>query len=287
MLFEQLKQLKKADYDKFLIPSQILEASYKRCRDKGVKVELAQMPRILSHPEVDKLLEKYKLLLLVAWPVISEDLYPNFTDEDQLIILCNHEGYAVALMSSPKALELCYSMNIGPGTCFREEVCGTNAIALAMSLGKTVVIRGEQHYCRLFKDWSCIAAPLRGPGGDIIGYLDVSMDSEEELGHTLALVQLAVKYIEEKMGEKQLSDESLKGADILLDNPFKLRILSIREREVIRLMAGGQTISEIAKAMRISQETVKTYCKRIYKKLGVNRKSDCLKKARELRLLDE
>ncbi len=100
----------KADYDKFLIPSQILEASHERCREKGVKVELAQMPRILSKHEVNNLLKESKLLLSVAWPVIREDLYLNFADEDQLIILCNHEGYAVALMSSPRALEACYDM---------------------------------------------------------------------------------------------------------------------------------------------------------------------------------
>ncbi|GAB4274032.1 response regulator transcription factor [Thermincola ferriacetica] len=285
MLFEQLKQLKKADDDKFLIPSQILEASYKRCRDKRVKVELAQMPRILSHPEVDKLLEKSKLLLLVAWPVIREDLYPNFTDEDQLIILCNHEGYAVALMSSPKALELCYSMNIGPGTCFREEVCGTNAIALAMRLRKTVVIRGEQHYCRLFKNWSCIAAPLRGPGGDIIGYLDVSMDSEEELGHTIALVELAVKYIE-KLFAEQLSDKTMPKTITSPESLSRFVTLSNRERQIFSLIAKGQTAGEIAGTIGISVTTVKTYRKRIYKKLGIKNKIDCLNKARELGYLE-
>lgn len=39
--------------------------------------------------------------------------------------------------------------------------------------------------------------------------------------------------------------------------------------------------------MKISCETVKTHRKKIYRKLGVNKKSDCLKKARELGLLDE
>lgn len=62
--------------------------------------------------------------------------------------------------------------------------------------------------------------------------------------------------------------------------------MSPREREVFRLMAEGHTVSEIAKEICVSSETVKTHRERIYKKLGVNKKSDSLKKARELGLLD-
>ncbi|MCL4441481.1 MAG: helix-turn-helix transcriptional regulator, partial [Firmicutes bacterium] len=72
----------------------------------------------------------------------------------------------------------------------------------------------------------------------------------------------------------------------MLEALNKLGSLSPRESQVIRLMAEGQTASEIAGTMGISSETVKTHRKKIYKKLGVNKKSDYLRKARELGLLD-
>lgn len=122
--------------------------------------------------------------------------------------------------------------------------------------------------------------------GDILGYLDVSMDSEGEFGHTVTLVQFAVRYIEKIYKEKFSGQSSLK-ADVLLKTSPKIRMLSSRERQVIRLMVEGQTESEIATTLEVSCETVKTYRKKIYKKLGVNKKSECLKKARELRLFDE
>ena len=188
-------------------------------------------------------------------------------------------------MSSPKALELCYSINIGLGTYFGEDVCGTNAIALALRLKKMVVIKGEQHYCQLFKDWSCVAAPIRSPGGDIVGYLDVSMDSEEELGHTLALVRAAIICIEQKMYIEKLLGEMVPKTIISTETLSRFETLSSREKQIFSSMAKGQTAGEIAGALRISKDTVGTYRKRIYKKLGIKKKIDCWKKARELGLL--
>jgi len=288
MFFKRLKQLKRTtNYDEFLATSEIIRDSHKRCRQGRVNANLTQMPTVLTDVQVKKLLEDSGFLLTAAWPIVKEDLYRNFTNEDQLIILCNGEGYAIALMSSPKALELCYSMNLGLGTCFGEEVCGTNAIAVAMHLKKMVVIKGEQHYCQLFKDWSCVAAPIRSPGGDIVGYLDVSMDSEEELGHTLALVQAAVICIEQKMYIEKLLGEMTPKVITSPETLGRFETLSAREKQIFSSMAKGQTAGEIAGALGISKDTVGTYRKRIYKKLGIKRKIDCSNKARELGLLSE
>ena len=190
-------------------------------------------------------------------------------------------------MSSPKALELCYSMNLGLGTCFGEDICGTNAIALSMHLKEIVVTKGEQHYCQLFKDWIFVAAPISSPVGDIVGYLDVSMNSEEELGHTLALVQSAVNCIEQKMYIEKLLGEMAPKTITLPETLSRFESLSNREKQIFSSMAKGQTAGEIACALNISKDTVGTYRKRFYKKLGIKKKIDCSNKARELGLLSE
>lgn len=286
MVFKRLKQLKKQrDYGKFLVLPEIINASHKKCQAGRVNPDLTEIPLVFNHTDVDSLMESSKYLLSAAWSVIKDDLYPSFINEDQLIIFCNHEGYAIALMSSPKVLDLCSAKNINVGSCFSEETCGTNAIALAMRLKKLVVIKGEQHYCRLFKDWCCVAAPVRLPDRGIAGYLDVSMDSEDELSQALVSVQLAVKYIEAKLqAEKMLAEVASETRIPKALN--ELAALSPRESQVIRLIAQGHTASEIAGTMEISYETVKTHLKKIYRKLGVNKKSDCIKKVRELGLLD-
>ena len=50
--------------------------------------------------------------------------------------------------------------------------------------------------------------------------------------------------------------------------------LSLRERDVLRLLAAGMTGKEIAQELTLSYNTVKSHTRRIYEKAGVHRKQD-------------
>jgi DNA-binding CsgD family transcriptional regulator len=62
-------------------------------------------------------------------------------------------------------------------------------------------------------------------------------------------------------------------------------LLSPREAEVLRLMASGLTIKEMAGPMGISENTVKYHAKRLFTRLGTSRRSLVLSKAREMYLV--
>jgi len=55
-----------------------------------------------------------------------------------------------------------------------------------------------------------------------------------------------------------------------------LEELSPQERRVVALFALDHTNKEVARAMAIHPETVKTYARRIYAKLGVRTKAGCV-----------
>jgi LuxR family transcriptional regulator, maltose regulon positive regulatory protein len=61
--------------------------------------------------------------------------------------------------------------------------------------------------------------------------------------------------------------------------------LSLRELDVLRLIAAGLTNREIAEALVISAETVKKHTSAIYSKLGVGNRTEAAGRARELNLL--
>jgi DNA-binding NarL/FixJ family response regulator len=61
--------------------------------------------------------------------------------------------------------------------------------------------------------------------------------------------------------------------------------LSPRERAVLQLVAAGQTNTEIARALGIGAETVKTLVQRTFQKLGTHRRAEAVSKAHELDLL--
>jgi two-component system nitrate/nitrite response regulator NarL len=62
--------------------------------------------------------------------------------------------------------------------------------------------------------------------------------------------------------------------------------LSAREREVLGLIAGGQTIPAMAKQMFLAPSTVKTHVQRLYEKLGVGDRGSAVAEAMRRGLLE-
>jgi LuxR family maltose regulon positive regulatory protein len=63
-------------------------------------------------------------------------------------------------------------------------------------------------------------------------------------------------------------------------------LLTEKEREVLRHLAKLLTTEEIAGAMTVSTNTVRTHVRNILRKLGVSRRNQAIRRARELRILD-
>ena len=61
--------------------------------------------------------------------------------------------------------------------------------------------------------------------------------------------------------------------------------LTPRELEILDQIAAGKSTREIAQALFVSENTVKTHASRVYDKLGVNRRTQAVQKARRLGLL--
>jgi DNA-binding NarL/FixJ family response regulator len=67
-------------------------------------------------------------------------------------------------------------------------------------------------------------------------------------------------------------------------NPKAVASLGIsdREMEVLRELAAGRSNKEIAKALEVSPNTVKTHVARLFEKLGARRRTEAIRRAREL-----
>ena len=51
---------------------------------------------------------------------------------------------------------------------------------------------------------------------------------------------------------------------------------------ILRHLATSLTLAEIANTLYISQNTIKTHCKHIYRKLGAKNRDDAVNKGKEL-----
>ncbi len=90
-----------------------------------------------------------------------------------------------------------------------------------------------------------------------------------------------------KLIDKQNSNApSQNSLDNYVINSEKLKShgISVRELEVLELMAKGLSNQEIANKLFVSLHTIKTHSANLYSKLSVKRRTQAIRKAREISL---
>ena len=94
------------------------------------------------------------------------------------------------------------------------------------------------------------------------GYI-VKRSAAKEVVEAIRAVHAGQRYLSPKVADVVIGDY----AGEVSDDP--LAKLSVREREVLQLVAEGRTGAEIAKRLSLSQKTVETYRARLVEKLGI------------------
>lgn len=124
--------------------------------------------------------------------------------------------------------------------------------------------------------------------GETAGYLRAFVD---EGIHMVGLLRLAASqkiysnYITTLLSvfDRLSKENNIKKApnELALNEP-----LSLREFEVLKLMAGGASNPDIAEKLYISVSTVKTHVTHIFDKLGASTRTQAIVRARELKLVE-
>ncbi|MEW6193098.1 MAG: LuxR C-terminal-related transcriptional regulator [Bacillota bacterium] len=271
-LFKKTSRLRAKDYRLYLCSSEQLEASHTRCRSLGVPVELEKPAVILDDTPPAPRLEANSVLITFSERVITPDCYTG-PSQNFIYILCDPELVALKIFAAPEVLVTAEDLGIKPGTVFTEASCGTNALALAREHNRLVATRGKQHYCKLFKDWWCVASPITNHKGRILGYLDISMHAAKELGLAATFLKKLLKLIEQQLTSSEFRKANHRPSDTFSPPAgapgFKALQLTSREEEILTLKLLGLKNQEIAARLYISSNTVKVHCRHIYRKLGV------------------
>ncbi len=100
------------------------------------------------------------------------------------------------------------------------------------------------------------------------GYL-LKNTTKEELVEAIRAVAMGENYLSKEVRDQLLSDVK------------KAPVLTLREREIIRLMSEGCTMKEIADRLCLSFETVHSYTKNLRVKLGCNNTASVVRTAME------
>jgi two-component system response regulator NreC len=120
------------------------------------------------------------------------------------------------------------------------------------------------------------------------GYV-VKQSADARLLDAIEMVMKGQVYIDPAMGQRVMQDLLDPKAPAMEIDPSArgLENLSLRERQVLQLLAHGYTNREAAERLGLSMRSVETYRSRMADKLGFQSKVDLVRYAREMGMLDK
>ncbi len=125
-----------------------------------------------------------------------ELLYDQIVNTDSMVVLCDASGTVLHSVGDDDFLARASKVALQPGAIWAESHKGTNAIGTALFHEVPTLVHAGEHFIHANHFLTCSAAPIFDPRGNILGVLDVSGDHRTYHQHTMALVKMSARMIE-------------------------------------------------------------------------------------------
>lgn len=175
--------------------AETIQQSHLRCAALGLtRVERPDFePLMRSDLSVAR--ERNHRLFTHAAPVM-EMLFEQIVDTESMIVLADAQGTILHSVGDDRFLERAGKVALSPGVNWAEHSKGTNAIGTALFDESPTVVHGGEHFIHANAFLTCSAAPIFDPRGNMLGVLDVTGDQRSYHQHTMGLVRMSARMIE-------------------------------------------------------------------------------------------
>ena len=128
-----------------------------------------------------------------------ELLYSQIAGSNFMVAFANNDGVVLDTIYDNQFLNSQASKVVIPGSVWLEKYRGTNGLGLSLQTKSPTIVAGGEHFFTSHGGLSCFASPIFDHNQNIIGVLDASTDTSSRQDHTLALVKLSAKSVEQKV----------------------------------------------------------------------------------------
>ena len=173
----------------------LIEQSHLRCSAFGLtRIERPEYePMMRSDLTVAR--ERNQRLFAHAAPVM-EMLFEQIAGTESMIVLTDAQGTILHSVGDDDFLGRASKVALAPGVNWAEHSKGTNAIGTALFEAMPTLVHAGEHFMHANHFLTCSAAPIFDPRGDMLGVLDVSGDQRSFHQHTMGLVRMSARMIE-------------------------------------------------------------------------------------------
>lgn len=163
-------------------------------------------PEVVSAADLRERQERLADMQAVA-NVEMANLYQQLAGSGYAIILTDRDGVLLNYFGDPAFTHAASKTGLMPGAVWSERVQGTNGMGTCLFERRPVTVHQDEHYLSRNIGLSCAAAPIFDHEGDLVGVLDASGESHLAQQHTLALVNMSVRMIENRVFLQQFRYE--------------------------------------------------------------------------------
>ncbi len=174
-----------------------INRSHDRCAALGLSRIEAPDLGLLGRADLEIARSRNLRLLQHAAPVM-ELLHDQIVNTHSMVVLTDATGTIVHVMGDDDFLSRATKVAAFPGAVWSETCKGTNAVGTALVTELPTLVHADEHYFHANHFLTCSAAPILDPRGNILGVLDVSGDHRSYHQHTMALVKMSARMIENR-----------------------------------------------------------------------------------------
>jgi sigma-54 dependent transcriptional regulator, acetoin dehydrogenase operon transcriptional activator AcoR len=172
-----------------------IDQSHERCATLGLS--RFEQPDLSLLGRADLTISRERNLRLHAHAApVMEMLFEQIVQTQSMVVLCDATGTIIHSIGDDDFLSRASKVALAPGVDWSEQAKGTNAIGTALVAETPTLVHADEHFMHANHFLTCSAAPILDPRGNILGVLDVTGDQRSYHQHTMALVRMSARMIE-------------------------------------------------------------------------------------------
>jgi transcriptional regulator of acetoin/glycerol metabolism len=175
--------------------SEVIRQSHRRSAalglSRGERLEFGPMMR----SDLTVARDRNQRLCVHAAPVMQV-LFEQIVNTESMIVLTDAHGTILHSVGDDDFLARATKVALAPGENWAEHAKGTNAIGTALFEAKPTLVHAAEHFIHANSFLTCSAAPIFDPRGNVLGVLDVTGDHRGYHQHTMGLVRMSARMIE-------------------------------------------------------------------------------------------
>ncbi|KQY90403.1 sigma-54-dependent Fis family transcriptional regulator [Pelomonas sp. Root1444] len=172
-----------------------IERSHQRSEALGLKRHEKSVFDPMVRSDLNLARERNQRLYTHAAPVMQL-LYEQIVNTESMIVLTDAQGTILHAVGDDSFLARAHRVALTPGENWAEHAKGTNAIGTALFEEAPTLVHGGEHFMQANHFLTCSAAPIFDPRGNMLGVLDVTGDHRGYHQHTMGLVRMSARMIE-------------------------------------------------------------------------------------------